>query len=745
MGCGASKNKPQPGEHPSALFQFTVYIDDGQSQQRFVHAAPADTPLTLAALVFALQEQYSTFLLELGEGPQLNPGDDPYAIFKSLVGVAADDSHSWKTFINDSLIPAQHTGNTNLFVQTSDRIKIAYRRLDDDSPGEVVSNAVTDAPNIKLTPASPEVPHAEAQVPAVTITAPSVPSSQVASTTSSPVASPTASAVVTQPTQYQKVSIATSPATAATATASPAFVAAPAISTGSPMVSITPATPARASSMAGTPGSPGSSAQGTELLSYAFNGDDAALAAALKSQKNLVHYTNSRGATALYVAASQGKASTVIALLSAGASWHKADAAGLNPLHIAAEHGHVDCVTALLGHGAELNKPSADGSTALFRACSSGQQAVVKALLDRGADTTMGVATGATPLMIALSQGHNEIAALLLDAKADATVLDAHQQTPLHFAVLSGAVSAAKTLITAYKLNVNAKTQTGLTPLYLAASKGNAEMVRLLLDNGADRNIASSTNRTPLYAAARAGHVEVVDILTLNDKSAISVKDAVEGNTPLLIASWSGHADVVKLLLQRGSGADEQDPAGLHALHKAALKDHVDVAAVLLKHSQVMAFQRTLNGHQPLSTAATANSCNVLKFLLEKGVDVNARDQWGQTALLRVAHAGHVEAATLLLDFQADSEATDEDNVTPLIAAAAGKHTALLVLLVRRGASVAHSTHGGDCALHFAAKNGDQEAVQVLLASGSSPTTMNLLGQTCVDVAAPTVAALLSS
>jgi uncharacterized protein len=88
--------------------------------------------------------------------------------------------------------------------------------------------------------------------------------------------------------------------------------------------------------------------------------------------------------------------------------------------------------------------------------------------------------------------------------------------------------------------------------LSIAAAEGNAAIVRLLLQRGADPNIATRENRRPLLTAAYHGHTEIARLL-IDAGADIDTADSSFGFTALMEAAGRGHAGVVKLLLERGA------------------------------------------------------------------------------------------------------------------------------------------------------------------------------------------------
>lgn len=168
---------------------------------------------------------------------------------------------------------------------------------------------------------------------------------------------------------------------------------------------------------------------------------------------------------------------------------------------------------------------SAGASTALHKACSKGNEALVCTLLDSGMDSS-------------------------IEAK------DQDWMTPLQVAVYKNRINVVRVLLSS-GANTEAQCRwwgASQLPIFLAVSAGNGEMVRLLLEHGADIEEMNLRRLTPLCLAAKDGLESVVPILL--DKGAdLEAKDA-DGMTALWWATKFGHERVITMLLQRGASVE---------------------------------------------------------------------------------------------------------------------------------------------------------------------------------------------
>ena len=133
--------------------------------------------------------------------------------------------------------------------------------------------------------------------------------------------------------------------------------------------------------------------------------------------------------------------------------------------------------------------------------------------------------------------------------------------------------------------NVNAKENDGRTPLMCAADKGHSEIVKLLIENGADVNAKNNYGHTSLMCAAGKGHTEIVKLL-IEKGANVNAKNNY-GRTPLMYAADEGHTETVKLLIEKGADVNAKDKDGRTPLMCAADEGHTETEMLLRKHDAV--------------------------------------------------------------------------------------------------------------------------------------------------------------
>jgi ankyrin repeat protein len=282
---------------------------------------------------------------------------------------------------------------------------------------------------------------------------------------------------------------------------------------------------------------------------------------------------------------------------------------GSTPLMDAAVAGSVEAMAFLLDKGAEVDAQNPFGTTALMM--SATQIDKVALLLDRGATPNLASKQGRTALFVAaMSEPSAAIVKLLIAKGADSRARDAFQNTMLTAAAYGNDVATMRLMLDA-GIDVNAAGVTGVTPLLGAAYHGNLAAVRLLLSRGARANSVAKTpvlfpadgpksgpvaisDISPLLAAASGESADLLKAL-LDAGADVNAKDG-RGMTPLMLAVATNHQNpaAIRLLLARGAATTVQSksgetagdwarklavPAGLELLHVASVRPATAAAA----------------------------------------------------------------------------------------------------------------------------------------------------------------------
>ncbi|KAI9707433.1 MAG: hypothetical protein M1836_000394 [Candelina mexicana] len=292
----------------------------------------------------------------------------------------------------------------------------------------------------------------------------------------------------------------------------------------------------------------------------------------------------------------------------------------------------------------------------------------------------------------------------------------------LKIAVGTGRSGIVKSLLK-HRENANITLPLDPTMLHSVAEAGDAEVVKLLLEHGADKEATDEwEDERALHAAARKGHLEIIKLL-LDHGADIEAATRRMGFKALYIAVRDNQPNVVKLLLEYGANIDAYSQVrGYTPLHNASERGHVEIIILLLEHGANMEAATHPFGRTALYIAAWKNQPKVVELLLEYGADkeaVNRRSN--EKALHAAARNGHLEIIKLLLEHGADTEAaTQYGNGTALHIATHMNQPKVVELLLEHGADVQATTRSkGESALHIAARQGHLEIVQDLLSSGA--------------------------
>jgi ankyrin repeat protein len=202
---------------------------------------------------------------------------------------------------------------------------------------------------------------------------------------------------------------------------------------------------------------------------------------------------------------------------------------------------------------------------------------------------------------------------------------------------------------------------------FIAAGDHYAEIVELLLDHGADANLISRDQGAPLHQAARAGGVELTRVLLAHGARA-EIQGDDRGTTPLMLAAENAHPEIVKLLLAAGANANHRDTNGYTSLMQAIGRSD--------RYGQ----------DYDIQSPDAARRIQSVRLLLDAGADPNPRDTYRSTALHYAARNGSSTITQLLIDHKADINARDDGSATPLLRAVASGHLACAETLLRDGA-----------------------------------------------------------
>ena len=342
----------------------------------------------------------------------------------------------------------------------------------------------------------------------------------------------------------------------------------------------------------------------------------------------------------------------------------------------ATRSGDMEKVREILEHGkCTVNCTDSSGWTPLHWACKKGHVDMVRVLVSEfKADMTIQTNFGATPLMLAAINKHdNVVHALLSESQCLVDAKDRDGYNALHFTCRCGHVDIVRTLVK-HKANVNARTDSGDTPLTLAAKNKHDSVVHALSDYNCEVYAEDMDTYTALlHSSCERGYVGIVQTLLNEHKADINLDARTKhGDTPLTCTAINKHDNVVHALLSDYEcPVDVKGQGGYTALHYSCRYGHVDIVRTLVKH-KANVNARTDSGDTPLTLAAINKHDNVVHALSDYNCEVLAKDKDAYTALLNTScERGYVGIVrTLVTEHKADIGAKTNSGDTPLHVAA---------------------------------------------------------------------------
>ena len=407
-------------------------------------------------------------------------------------------------------------------------------------------------------------------------------------------------------------------------------------------------------------------------------------------RKEDVNHKNPDGSTPLQWAVYEANVAEVGRLLKAGADVSAANQYGATAMGLAAEVGHTEILKLLLEAGANADSPNPEGQTALQAVARTGHVDAARLLLDRGATVDAREHWGGqTALMWASARRHPEMMELLISKGADVNArgiardyqrhvtaegrpknLDSGGLTPLLYAARENCRACVKVLL-AHGADIDLPDPDGVSPLLVAIMNANWDLARQLIEAGADVNQWDIFGEAPLFTAVglrnqisggrastdplnESNGLAIVRLLLerrANPNMQLFFRPAnvrgvtnTRGTTPLIRAAVNGDLEVVNLLLKSGADAklymaDRQTPIHAVLVGRAAEAQALELIRVLhdagtdVNVVALVNHEEEIRGGTALHYAVRKRYKEVIKKLASYGIDMNARDQDGLTAL----------------------------------------------------------------------------------------------------------------
>gem|GEM_PF-4335346 len=290
----------------------------------------------------------------------------------------------------------------------------------------------------------------------------------------------------------------------------------------------------------------------------------------------------------------------------------------------AIDAGDLDLVKSLINSGTAVESRNELGSTTLVYAGWKGRQNIIKFLLLKDAQINATNTMGYTALRLAVEEGHSQVASLLKSRGASNTGLN------LISAAKGGDLNLVKSFI-AQGVDVNQREGDGTTALLWACKKNHADIIELLLKEGADVELREpSTGNSPLITAAAEGYVSVVHSLVAK-KAQIEGTDK-SGRTPLQWAAAANKITTTATLIYLDANVNHVDSVGMSALHVACANGFRAIAEALIEAGANLE-QHDKDHRTPIMYAALNGESDIVRLLLKSGCDALQRDKFGKNSL----------------------------------------------------------------------------------------------------------------
>ncbi|MDA3957517.1 ankyrin repeat domain-containing protein [Oceanispirochaeta sp.] len=484
----------------------------------------------------------------------------------------------------------------------------------------------------------------------------------------------------------------------------------------------------------------------------------------------------------------------LLMLLSAGADVNAKNSFGNTPLHLTVTlNRDRRAAETLLEYGALLENRNKNGNTPLLEAVDRGNSEIAILLLQRGSDIfarnkqnqtpislslTKGVTTlswfmdktninakdneGNTPLHLAvMMQASPDVFRFLLENGAGIDNRNFYGETPLHLAVekellllteaflkqggdfyiennsgetaLSLAFEKGPDFVDSFLIDsvLEKKDNLEYTPLFHAVLWEKPDVVRVIIDKGADINRKSLIGTTPLHEAVKTGSLEISGVL-LRAGADVNSTD-FQGNTPLHEIVYWNSLNLAELLISSGADINRKNLEGRSPFYEAVVNGDFEMCSFLIKKGADKD-SRDNSGKTPLFETIIGKNRALMELLVSQGSSIQKRDNQGNTPLHAAVIVDNKVAIEYLFNLNADIFATNKQNASPLtLVLRKGSDTVKTFMTLEK---INTMDNNGNTPLHIAAAmKVSVSTLQVLLDMGADKEARNNQGQRPYDKA----------
>jgi len=436
---------------------------------------------------------------------------------------------------------------------------------------------------------------------------------------------------------------------------------------------------------------------------------------------------NRDGDTSLHIAVRLNLREIGEFLISRGASIFSLNAAGHNPLFLAFSPPSGSMRDWIINSNT-INVRDGLGNSMLHYAAQWNLNHAIPIIIRNGISVEDINATGQTPIFLALRNDSTSTVTILYENRANISARDSQGNSLLHAAVRWNARNSASLLIS-YGIDINVFSLNGNTPLHDAVALGMSDIESLLIRHDANLEVRNIDGNTPFMEAVRAGLIPSIEKLAANgaDPSTRNIR----GDTPLHIAVSMERLDLVNMLIRMGASIHARNTRN-RTPFQTALSISPTMVSTLLSGDRIHISDDM--GNSALHVALQERSSGVIiRTIIVQGSRINAVDNNGKTPLRLAVDFNLWEAAKIISDAGADPFMAAVDNKTPAELAFSKGNECLRALF--SGIAINSRDSSGNTILHFAARYGTPESINVLLELGVNRTARNIASESPHDIA----------
>ncbi|KFQ68169.1 Ankyrin repeat and SOCS box protein 3 [Phaethon lepturus] len=289
---------------------------------------------------------------------------------------------------------------------------------------------------------------------------------------------------------------------------------------------------------------------------------------------------------------------------------------------------------------------------------------------------------------LAAREGNVKMLRKLIKQGYSIDVPDNRGWVPIHEAAAHNSSECLRLLVRAAASDyINSKTFEGMCALHLSARHGSLESVCVLLEAGADPDEVTTEATTALFLAVENGHADIVKLL-LQHGANVKGPHSWSGWNSLHQASFQGCTEIMKILLEKGASKECKDDFGITPLFVAAQYGKLESLRLLVSHGADVNCQAK-DRATPLLIAAQEGHAKCVELLLSKGADPNLycnEDNW-QLPIHAAAEMGHKRILELLIPITDRICDKGKGKVSPVYSAVYGGNKECLEMLLKEGYS----------------------------------------------------------